>query len=669
MGLNEDKYSLPANALERTLKDIEENIKNEKNKLKGKGTGVSSGSSDVSKSSIKTKPTGTPEYNPTPISQLKKQKDHVKYNSSKYELALLDGPSSEQEYDPASNYTTSFKGTVSDVPEYAATLHGMKRPAEQDAETESPIAKIPKFVSVEYTPSIAEPVLSDDEPVGDQADWFSEEESAKDSTSDVADNDSDSQTNLTNSVVDNDSVTKVPTCKDKDVSKTELPFEFTPEGFIKPPQVEKPKEEPEPKHIKTSEKQKLDNKDKSTKEIKESKKEIKEKVEECEKDKAKKSIKDSNIFSIFMAAAESVLSKHDDKNKSEHKNGDKISSDTGSSEMKTIKHTDTSSSSSNIKNIDKHRSHESHSPKKSSESSSTSKSNKTKTTNDLHKSNSQKENKKDKQTESNKVNTTKVQRDNSKSDVHYKTVHLNHKSKHIEDKTSHDNHTSKSAGSSSTHSKHRSKETDKKSSHSGKQYDKTSKHKDKAKDFSNHVSTSNSAEYKGKLKGDNSLKSDSSKSKEDKKLSVVSKKRRKSSDKVRKLVKTRKIVDLNVDLFGADSDTETKEKESSDKAHKKSEPDVTHVDYNDIDLDDIEINGPSAEEENEFSDLEKYFSDEDPFDECLRIFNEEGANIPSTSGAEKKVRLKKGKSTCSLHKNNSIMCPFVLFHGVEGIWL
>ena len=667
----DDKYSVPASSLERTLKDVEENIKNEKNKLKGKAT-VDSSSSIASKPSIKTKPTGTPEYNPTPITELKKQKGHCILGRSKYDLALLEKPSSEQEYDPCSNFATSFKGTATtvDVPEYAPNIHGTKRTANDDGESESPVAKIPKFVSVEYTPAVAEASFSDEEPPGDKESWFSEEDSVKDNTSvsDIGDNNSDVQDNVVDSVSDPSGEKQVSKTEEKDKSKDALPFEFTSEGFIKVSDVKSSKAETKPKK-KTSENTKIENE-----KGKEENKVVGESVKKDEK---------KNIFSLFMAAAESVLSKASAEDKLELKSaideikGSKNSERRDSTEKKNKNKTETSSSSSSNKVVNKIGTLESHSKSsKSSESKSSCNSEKVKSSDSLEKIDSHKRSGlKDK--ENRKSHLIKDTKEKVKSDDSDKLRHLNHKSKNDGDKPLHKNHKSestdkksekshknvkvdsstsshlnhhksKSTKDSASHSRHKLKDGDKKSS--SLKHHKSDKHSAKSdKSDSKKYSDVKNSKQAGHSR-ENTKHSDKTITLEDSKSVKTSNnkptltpKRRKSSEKVKRLVKTRKIVDLNVDLFGADSDSETKDKDDSAKSdsakgHKKSETDtdINHYD-SDVDLDNLDLDQTDPDAENEFSDLEKYFSEEDPFDECLRIFNEER---PSTSaGSEKKVRI------------------------------
>lgn len=600
------------------------------------------------KPAVKTKPTGTPQYNPTPITELKKHKKQKKQTDtglSKYDLALLDGPSSEQEYDPASNFTASFKGTVADVPEYAAGLHGNKRSADDDEKSESPVAKIPKFVSVEYTPAVTEPVFSDDETVGDKEGSFSEEESCSDSASELGDKEPDLQNNQVDSASDNSELSK---SESVNVSKDILPFEFTPEGFIKVPVIESSSVKTKPKD-KTSENTKVENNEASKTESSEIK------LENVKKDDSK------NIFSLFMAAAESVLSKTSGKVESKSEIDELYSAknigkkEHTETDLKTVAER---SSLSGNGCADRKVTSESHLRReKSSESKSDRKSEKIRSANNKDQSCSHE---KDRKRNSSADHSF---RKKSKSYDSNKTKHLKHDSKDVADKgvyesfhsKTSDRHSSKlSKSSKENNSSHLNKKSDRTSdgsvhlNHSSKNRDKKSSDKTKSEDHHIKITHSKHSESSPqKVKGSVNKNVTS-----EEKLSSVSKnnpskplnrQRRKSSDKVKTLVKTRKIVDLNVDLFGADSDTESKDKVESArddnvrvKGKKKLEldTDINHYDDSDLDLDNLDLNKTSPDAENEFSDLEKYFSDEDPFDECLRIFNEEG---PSTAGPEKKV--------------------------------
>ena len=655
----EGKYSLPSNALERTLKDIEENIKNEKNKLKDKSGGADSGN----KPAIKTKPTGTPEYNPTPISELKKQKNKSKLGQSKYDLALLDKPSSEQEYDPASNYITSFKGTV---PEYAAGLHSAKRLANTDAEAETTVATIPKFVSVEYTPATVEPEFSDEEPVGDKEDWFSDEESAKDSTNEQSDKDTNSHSDIENPATQCDSVTKDSTSakadsntessKKSDINTELLPFEFTPEGFIKPFVVEptKDKKTDKQKNLDSkNDKEKIPDSRNGKQKNLDSKKDVQQikrsEVGNEKNDETKRSKKETNIFSIFKAAVEHVLSNTSIEDKSDlesaiykNKSGGerKEEKPCKANNLKTISgDSEILSDLSSSKPSQKKKRHDSH-KNTSSETKSTSKSEKDKGINPLDKSNKEKHkiHHEKKRNNSLEDKTNGVKDKSNSDDSTSKSKHFSHKIKRDESRSSHTIHKTKGDDKRSPHLNHKSKD-DKKYSHSSVKHHQDSKHREASKSKDLHVHDRNSKSVK--QTSPESKVSDNIDTAENAKIILGDKsksesllgKRRRSSEKVKKMVKTRKIVDLNVDLFGADSDTETKDKGPGGKNVKKPEFDLSNLDDIDAEIDMCR----SSPNENEFDDLEKYFSDEDPFDECLRIFNEEGANIPSTSGADKKV--------------------------------
>lgn len=522
---DEDEYKPPTSSLQRTLQEIESSIQSEKRKL---GSHDNAGGNDVKKSKdnhVRNKPTGTPEYNPTPLYELKKKKIKEKLGKSKYDLALLDEPSAEGEYDPASNFSTGCKPSYNDkscenspetLPDYANVLHGVKRPAEDDVdEDDSPLAKIPKFVSVEYTPTVNDSVeYSDEDAAGDMQGSFSEANS---------DEGSDSERLLNQiSKLEKGNMSK-EMGKDSDVEKNKdplSPIEFTAEGFVKNIYIEQ--------NDVAKFKKEGDKKDKPTSSKK-----------QAEDSKGNKKRKEINIFSLFEDEFDSALEKCD-------------SGSTPNGIESKVKLKDTSSS---------HKTHHSSENKSGADSDT------------KHKSRSH----------------------------HKGERHSSSKSHDKSSSSSHKSHTKQSSSRTDKESNSTSKHKSSKDSSSS-----SSKHKSS----SSRNSSSSKSDHKSSKSGDHKKYSHSNDSRSNGKYSDSTSKHKTSDSKSSKdkASKKKHIMNVDVDLFSQiDSDL-----------------DAT-ADHHAIDDDDL-------------ADLDKYFMDEDPFEECLKIFNEDNKNRPSTSSAsDKKV--------------------------------
>lgn len=511
----EDVYVLPTSTLQTKLDSIEKSIKSEKTKIsngnkeaRGKPTTV-----------VQTKPTGTPLYSPTPINELQQQKVQGRLGCSKYDLALLEGPSSVGEYDPASNfnYSTTTNGSTPDsVPDYAKELHPSGN-LDESNEDDNSLAKIPNFVSVDYTPTV-EAECSDEESFHEKKDWFSDEgsEQSRDSVAEVEASEASDKKKV----------------KEEGVLTSVLPFEFTEDGHVK---VVPLKDDSLKKTVKTPKKEQ----DKSI---------IPEK-------------KSENIFSLFKDEFDKDLEDAPKSNSSDSK--------------------DTKASSKS----DKHSSSTKEKHRKSSTKEDTAHSHKHKdTSKSPHKQSSHSHS--NKHTDKDRHGKGKVSSSHDKSSKHSSSSHK-HESKS-------NKHKSSSEYSHSKSSKHDNQSSSKERNPSG------SSHKS-----SSHRSSSQSNK--------------SASGKDNKELNNKSEKRRSQEHQEKKSntkpssFKRKKIVDLDFDIFGGLDDGEPKEK----RAHY----------------------------EDDMSDLEKYFSDEDPFDECLKIFNE--ANKASSSTSEHK-RAKKSADSDSI---------------------
>ena len=570
----DNEYKPPTSSLQRTLQDIENSIKSEKRKLSNHESVKNDETTEKLKlNTIKNKPTGTPEYNPTPINVLKKQRVEGKLGRSKYDLALLDGPANDGEYDPASNFSTGSKSSdlayvpgnsndltedLDSVPDYAKHLHGVKRPAEDDESGEdngSPLAKIPKFVSVEYTPAVNDSVeYSDEEPLGEKQDWFSDDASEKGSEC--------------GEISGSDTTGKGVSSKDKkmtnetqsDESKNLLPIEFTSDGFVKSAYIEKHGE----KKDKTKSARKEHDKRKGDSPFKKSSSGQESSKVVCKDNGDKDKKEDLNIFSLFKEEFDNELESCE-KSSTQDISGSVHKGKLKSNESKHSSKSSSSKTSSNciVSNSTEHR-HSSKSSDSVHQSSSHSKKERDKKNgiiSDKHKHSSKSEDQTASKHKSSSSSSSK-QKDSSSRDRH----------------SGSDSHSSSGKHSSSSSSKKSSHDSSKVSNHHSKDHKKSERDSSRSSDRHSHSSS------RSKHHSDKSSKSSDSRSKD-------------SRSGKEKLKKKKQIVNLDVDLFGVESD----------------EGLSRHV------IDD------------DMSDLDKYFTDEDPFDECLKIFNEEAANKPSSS--------------------------------------
>ncbi|KAH3733636.1 hypothetical protein DPMN_040068 [Dreissena polymorpha] len=583
---------LPVSSLQRTLKDIEQSIQTEKSIL-----GNHSKPSGVTKN----KPTGTPSYNPTPLNELeqKKNKGELGSGRSKYDLALLDGPSSDGEYDPASNFSTNLTSVAStstlsrESPSDFAkpVVAGIKRKSETEDGNEDScsLAKIPKFASVSYSPAVAEGSFSDEEHSGIPDGFLSDDQSEKARGSGLKSDTTKSCDKKSDLLKENNDIA---------LSKEISPIEFNPDGTVNYPDRSAEDEKLKPK-----------GKDATNEDVKSDK-------------------SDENIFSLFKQEFDSVLegcANIDEQKpciKTDH-NVIKKSHSSGKCRVTNDKETVLGHKSSHHKSkSEKHKHKEitnSHDKIKSSACTPNKSDN---TANFNHKDKSCSSNKessshnslstrqrKDSEKSSSSVVKNGMTKSSSSSKKHshsdLKHNHRDSKHSHSDSKHSHSNSLKSEQKhkhermSSKDHSRTSSKDSTDKSSSSASKHntssDKSSKH---GQHKSHHRSSSSQSHShpSSKTKSHSSSKSNShhssSKSKSAKQSTILSPT---SSKK-------KQILNLDVDLFGdIDSDIE--------------QPSRT-ADYD--------------------SDLEKLFEDDDPFDECLRIFNEENAKQASTSGGEKK---------------------------------
>lgn len=582
--------------MQRTLQDIENSILSEKEKLE---QSKSSKNGALSKSSVlKNKPTGTPEYNPTPLNELKvkKIKGQLGSERSKYDLALLEGPDTDGEYDPASNYSTPSVAASEEhvhqnsgtIPEYARQLSSAaKRKADEQDEDGSPLAKIPKFVSVDYTPVVASSEMTDeeDEPVGNFSDDLSEKDSENESV--IKNNESD---------IEQRSVIKPKDNELSDKNKTGgLPLEFTPEGFVKTVHIAYNRKETDKNENKDSAKKKEMSRSNKVGTYSGS-----SNVESREKDSEKKT---DNIFNLFKEEFDSALEKCN-----------KLSSDekaTSGSKVKLKKSHDRSHKSSSDSKSDNDSHTKTSSSKHDGSKSSSGHKDKSHDNSSHHRHRSHNSDHK----HSSEVSSSKHNKDPSGS----KSVVKNgeHKSDHSSSKHKHPSESSSSkyhkdvrdhATKTSSHSKLKSGDTKHKlldakySSHSkssdalkhenkSSSSEQSSSAKSGGKRGSHHSHSDN-----GWLKVGHSSKQPSEKAKD--RVSGKSTSSKPGSDKSKK-----HIVSLDVDLFG-------------------------HVDIDNGD-------SPKHDLDDDLADLDKYF-EEDPFEECLKIFNEESAK-PAVKMGDKKV--------------------------------
>ncbi|KAL3870043.1 hypothetical protein ACJMK2_042660 [Sinanodonta woodiana] len=510
-----EEYKPPTSALEKTLQKIEANIINEKQQIKNNTSSFEDPDSleftkaplvhAKPKARLSNSKSRVPEYNPTPLQELKKRKTKLfSVGKSKYELALLEGPVSEQEYDPASNYSTHS------VPSYARPLIRTKRNYSFEGEFE-PASKKSRSSSADHKPLTAQ--FSDDESMpskegsneitidnGKETDDDDHDE-GDDSWPDLSDDD-DFQEEVKKEV--NDSIdAKTNSCD------LPLPFEFTPEGFVKVSS--------------SSDSVSKSNKNKQNEQNKDSKgKFTKEKTKESKNSKTSESGDSVKNLSEKSEKRKAVRNSHDTKHRkqerftSSEKNGDSRDIKKGSFSDKNGDSRDSKKSSFSDKN------------------------------GEIKKSSSQ------------------VNKDlNSKlhSDKHRENI------KEGKEKEHSGNISSK--GSERKHSD--SKE------HHPSNLSKGDKVREKSK--------SHSKDSKCNSNGSND-------------------KDKKSHKSVEKPIKQRSIVDLNVDLFGNDSDTEDNKKVS--KTGQSVLDSGGHS--NSSNIQDIEL----------LDDI----SDTDTYEECLKIFNE-----------------------------------------------
>lgn len=610
-----DGSSVPASSLQRTLQEIESSILSEKQKLGNQELQSQINKNGASASVVKNKPTGTPEYNPTPLNELKEQKSKGQLGSgrSKYDLALLDGPDTDGEYDPASNFSTPLLNTGiedqsvssgnTNLPEYARQLSGsLKRKVENpdDQEEESPLAKIPKFVSVDYTPTLLDTSqLSDEE--SEPAGTFSDDQSDKGNESDVAAiSDADAKPSIGSG--------ENRTNKSEESSgSNNLPLEFTAEGFVKcvKKATEQVKKVPEPQEDELSRDSKSKPADKKSDNIFNMfKEEFDNALESCDPALPKEETSKVHKVKLKESAEKThTSSSNSSKSVSDKKSHSKLSSKSDHSAKSSDKSKDKVNSHSHHKHSSshKHESHHKHSSKESTKNSvsehhKSGTSDKTVVKNGTHKS----------------VHLSSASKHSSStSSSSMSKHHSSSSSNHHKDLKDSSKHSSQLKSTDAAKHKHRSSSSEQKSSDKHKNnsnHEHKSLHGHEHKSIhshehkSNHSHTHNSNHSKEKTRI-NSSKHDSSHSKDKTKVRTSeksSKSGKSGGDKSGK----KQILNLDVDLFGA------VESENGDSPRHDSGDDL--------------------------GDLEKFF-EEDPFDECLRIFNEESSKQTVINKGDKKV--------------------------------
>lgn len=570
---------------------------------------------------LKTKPTGTPEYNPTPISELKEKQSKGKLGSgrAKYDLALLDNPSDDGEYDPACNFSTPATNTDNSesLPEYAQVLGsaGRKDSFENSDDGDSQLAQIPKFASVDYTPTVIDTCdQSDEDPVGPQGSWFSDENSDRNSEAGQ-----DSPAKDDSWEKNNDKVTKTASSN----ANGALPIMFNADGSVNVGSSSN-------KHQVTKKNKSVSSKEKKT--VKQKENTVDPKAAHSSKTEG------GNIFNLFKDEFDSVLEKcSSEKSDTIKKNEEKVSKseNKSSSQSSQEKHKSPSRSAINSKCKDESSRHPKHSSdkhrhRKSSDSQQSS-SDKSKSGTPSHSRHKSGEGTKvtsnhvshSSGSHKSKTESSDQQKKHSVKESSHKTKDSSHKTKDGS------NHSSVSSGSNHKHkslkcespghtssSKHKSSSSDSKrhkSSNSNSKlkssHDRLVEHASSSKEKHSKSSDPKHSSSKGKSPSHSSTHNhhkSSSSSSSDKKKSSKSKPSSSKSPRTKSPHSAKKsILDLDVDIFG-------------------------EANSNFDDLGNDNDNGFDSE-------LEKFFSDEDPFDECLRIFNEESAKASSSTAADKKV--------------------------------
>ncbi|WAR24856.1 REXO1-like protein [Mya arenaria] len=680
----------PASSLQRTLIDIENSIKNEKKIIENHDKPEPTEPTKVVAKLKNNKPTGTPEYNPTPLTELKEKqsKGELKSGRSKYDLALLDEPETDSEYDPACNYSTKFSSVSyshnsvthqeSDrLPEYAQSLGaGIKRKSETDENDDSQLAKIPKFMSVSYTPALNESTeLSEEEPIGQPEDWFSDEQSDKDSLIGVQHNSADDK--VSNPATSN----KIDTKKtDKENAQNILPIEFNKDGSVK--------------YLSdiTSEKSASDNKKPKPKSQQKEKKVV---HNESVTDDNETEIPDKgggNIFNLFKAEFDSALETcaddettdigiEDKKHKVKHKSG--------SDKTKAIEKSESSKKVTEKHNV-KPRSDKVSELSNDRKRNHSSDKNKSSVKNGVHKPDLSPLKHKHSSSGTERHKHLQNMEDTSDKPSHEHANHKQTKHKHSLSSTPGSKHRS-SSGDKVSSSQEKLSSSGVKHSSSSQKHGPTYKHRHSSSDHHKPLSSndkhssSNSVKTHSSSDKHNSSRSNSEKahSNKDKNTSVSSQQKNRSvsakhtssslpkqSHKISSSSEKSSKLKLSKTERHRSGEKSPRAGTSSNKIHKdrdgsrahssssnkssgsKSTPDRVRQHSSsskkknilnlDVDLfGDVNNHGGAAGELSDYdSDLEKYFTDEDPFDECLRIFNEEPRKS-HTAGASDRKKLKR----------------------------
>ncbi|XP_069127759.1 RNA exonuclease 1 homolog [Argopecten irradians] len=550
----------------------------------------------------------TPTYNPTPLSEL--QKRNANPNVSKYSLSASTSTSS-QEYDPESNYSTSTKINHVPVPQVGRPSYKAKRSCSYDpsnATYKKPVLKrqrVASFFDAKFSSDEEEEVSSKNKNKNDNGKdekSVSSEKEDKFHLKDVnyfeklLDGPKDAK-NSRVKVESDDSLDSL----DEDVDVTPLIEKCrrrsqsggTDQDSAEEKTEEKTKDlskEDDSSHISTeivsnTIKENCDSKDKKTKE--KSGNDNRKSAEICDKNDKKNS-----------ASSSHSKSSHHRTSKSLKENSSKSSQDNGNSIHKSTKESSSKSSHQGTSNS---------SHKSSKESSAKS----------LHR-----------KTEHSKLSHNREKNSHHPSSPKCQSLSVSKAEKVITKRKSRDSQDSKSS-ENENHVCDKSKDLSKSSNH----HHKHSKHSNSELSSSSHKHQSNSEKGLEKNASHNSSHSSgSSKGSKDKQNKAkqrdskednhkgtnsksVSSDRRKSAESTKK-----KIVDINVDLFGADS-----EEEDDDDEDLVEVPMVTN-DVNHSEQDMVMFLNDS-----DYSD-----EDIDRYDECLRIFQENKGMVNSNNANKKK---------------------------------
>ncbi|KAK3090176.1 hypothetical protein FSP39_009745 [Pinctada imbricata] len=519
-----------------------------------------------------------PEYNPTPIDKLKPGNESAKYTTEDSSV-----PCSEQEYDPMKNFSTGLglnlhkTGPVKRTYSYDPTKPNFGCPKKK-VKLGKDKGGLPKF---------GESESEDDGEIG----AFSEEEEEvkEEASADMEEEEDDSEEEDKPALITDVKVFESLLMDSKDLEEdkekmlsTDAESDQKSESLESDKQQQSVKSKTKEDNTKSSPKSKLDGSHSRDRGIFKALAKLSDTMSKMKK---------SDLFSKNLGIKDSSAStSHKNDDSTSHSKEDKISS--SKSDNKKSHKSSSSSSSSKDKSSSTHKSLKEKSLSKEKSSSKESSSSKEKS------SSSKKSSSKDRSSSKDKSSLKSIstgEKSSSKSSKEHNTS-----SKHRSSSSSKHKSSSSSSHSSSHKDKH-DKDKHDKDKHTGKSEDRNHKHHKSSGSNKHHSSEKHSDKVKCDKNASQSHHN-SSKSRERKSSNQERRDSTDSSHSRRSSVDKQKIVDLNVNLFGEDSE---------------NEPDEVGV------MSDFSDDSDLVSEEDLVA--------EDPYEECLKIFKENATKLNYTA--------------------------------------